>query len=176
MGPREKQHWLITLCRIEQPCLGHIHGNPDEPDEPCGHALTLSSQVLSASHQTSTGSPGQCEALCQKTPSAMLESLLELSTELCADHEITPAQAWRHIRSQPHFGGLELRALRALAEMLRDAVKCHGYALTSLSLSRWRVAFDVHSWANVGCRFGAVIEQTVFRNLTFQVLWHGKPF
>jgi hypothetical protein len=138
------------VLAIEQPCLGHIHGNPDEPDEPCGHALTLSSQVLSASHQTSTGSPGQCEALCQKTPSAMLESLLELSTELCADHEITPAQAWRHIRSQPHFGGLELRALRALAEMLRDAVKCHG--------------------------FGAVIEQTVFRNLTFQVLWHGKPF
>ncbi|OIW33069.1 hypothetical protein CONLIGDRAFT_666449 [Coniochaeta ligniaria NRRL 30616] len=135
---------------IEQPCLGHLHGNPDEPDEPGGHALTVSSQVLAMSHETSTGSPGQCESLCQKTPSDMLESLLELSMELCADNEITPTQAWRHIRSQPQFGGLELRALRTLANMLRDSVKCHG--------------------------FGAVIEQTFFRNLISQVFWHGKPF
>lgn len=42
---------FIILDRIEEPCLGHIHGAPDKPDDPNGHAMTATSHLLALQQQ-----------------------------------------------------------------------------------------------------------------------------
>ncbi|KAL1866718.1 hypothetical protein Daus18300_006662 [Diaporthe australafricana] len=140
------------VLTLERPCLEHLHGDPDKPHDPSGHALTLSSQACAVTCPSNTTSPVSPESIEQHAlPAAMLENLLALSTEVCnSDDQITPVQAWNLIRSQPHFGGFELHGLRTLAESLMGTIKCHG--------------------------FGAVIPQSVFRRLTFELLLQGKPF
>ncbi len=63
----------------------------------------------------------------------MLDSLLALSSQLCADGEVTPVQAWNYIRSQPGFETLDVLRLRMLADSLGHAIKCHGYVSCSSS-------------------------------------------
>lgn len=102
----------------------------------------------------------------------MLENLLSLSTEVCvSDDQITPVQAWNMIRSQPHFGGYELHSLQALAETLREVIKCHGYVVTLVRETAWYYAYMFNLIS-----FGAVIPQAVFKRLTFEFLLKGKPF
>ncbi|KAH8747294.1 hypothetical protein F5883DRAFT_437311 [Diaporthe sp. PMI_573] len=119
------------VLALERPCLDHLHGDPEKPEEPSGHALTLSSQACAVTCPNNTTSPVARESINPHAlPAAMLENLLALSTEVCpSDDRITPVQAWNLIRSQPHFGGFELSGLRTLAEILRDVIKCHGYVI-----------------------------------------------
>ncbi|KAI6374253.1 hypothetical protein MCOR25_003197 [Pyricularia grisea] len=138
------------VLTIERPCLDHLHGDPTKPDEPDGHALTVSSCLITASTGSNNGngqgnafnfsnpsstsswpaqSPSQpaCGMMCQDVPTAVMDNLLNLSGELVdSDHEVTPVQAWHYIRSRPQFDGLEVGVLSKFASKLRDAVKCHG--------------------------------------------------
>ncbi|TLS25581.1 hypothetical protein PpBr36_07873 [Pyricularia pennisetigena] len=155
------------VLTIERPCLDHLHGDPTKPDDPDGHALTVSSYLITASKGSSQNTDGNgpasavnnpnaasslswppapppsqpgCGTVCHDVPTAVLDNLLNLSGELVdSDHEVTPVQAWHYIRSRPQFGGLEVGVLGRFARKLRDAVKCHG--------------------------FGAVIERTKFESL-----------
>jgi hypothetical protein len=118
---------LLTENRLEEPCLEHVHGDPAKPDEPNGHGLTTTSQLLyvcqaSPSHML----PSALRMSCKSAPAAMLARLLSLSPDLSSDGEITPIQAWNNIFCRPNFGGMESQSLRILAEKLRGAVKCHG--------------------------------------------------
>ncbi|KAK7720866.1 hypothetical protein SLS63_009649 [Diaporthe eres] len=161
------------VLALERPCLDHLHGDPEKPEDASGHALTLSSQICAVSCPSNTTSPVSPESMNQQDlPETMLENLLALSTEVCAsDDQITPVQAWNLIRSQPHFGGFELQALQTLAETLRDIIACHGYVISLVCETAWHYAYI----CNV-IRFGAAIPQTVFRRLTFEFLLKGKPF
>ncbi|KAJ0123968.1 hypothetical protein J7T55_012441 [Diaporthe amygdali] len=140
------------VLALERPCLEHLHGDPEKPEDPSGHTLTLSSQVCAVSSPSDSTSPVSPESINQNVvPAAMLENLLALSSQVgVSDDQITPVQAWNLIRYQPHFGGFEISALRTLAETLRDTIKCHG--------------------------FGAVVPLSVFRRLTFELLLQDKPF
>ncbi|POS79353.1 hypothetical protein DHEL01_v202238 [Diaporthe helianthi] len=140
------------VLALEKPCLEHLHGDPEKPGDPSGHALTLSAQACAVSCPNNTTSPVARESIDPHAlPAAMLENLLALSKDVCpaSDDRITPVQAWNLIRSQPHFGGFELEGLRTLAVVLKDVVKCHG--------------------------FGAVLPQSVFRRLLFEFLLKGRP-
>ncbi|TLD10422.1 hypothetical protein PgNI_06538 [Pyricularia grisea] len=162
------------VLTIERPCLDHLHGDPTKPDEPDGHALTVSSCLITASTGSNNGngqgnafnfsnpsstsswpaqSPSQpaCGMMCQDVPTAVMDNLLNLSGELVdSDHEVTPVQAWHYIRSRPQFDGLEVGVLSKFASKLRDAVKCHG--------------------------FGAVIERTKFESLVRRFLLDMNHF
>ena len=125
----EPKHAVPLIChaRLEEPCLNHIHGDPEKPEHPSGHALTISSQLLSISPSSSP--PSASEALddaCKKAPVSILERLLALSTNLVIEGEVTPAQAWNRIQRHPQFDQLEADGLLALTKKLSDAVKCHG--------------------------------------------------
>lgn len=116
--------------RLEKACLGHIAGDPNKPDEPTGHALTTSAQLMCVSppHPTCLGVASRPpHPQPQKAPRDLLETLLNLSSTLCAEGELTPTQAWHHIRHQRNFGGIRIRSLRLLAERLLKDEKCHGY-------------------------------------------------
>ncbi|KAK3298934.1 uncharacterized protein B0H64DRAFT_85858 [Chaetomium fimeti] len=42
------------VLALEAPCLPHLHGDPSNPSQPCGHALTVSSQLLAISPAAAT--------------------------------------------------------------------------------------------------------------------------
>ncbi|KAF5012637.1 hypothetical protein FDECE_1329 [Fusarium decemcellulare] len=140
------------VLKIEEPCLGHLHGDAKKPHEPCNHALTASSQLMAACDYPSptNNSPPPVSPSFGNTPTAMLERLLTLAPDLSNEGELTPVQAWNNIRCRPNFGGLDARNLGTLAEKLKKAVKCHG--------------------------FGAVVKQSVFEGLVYETLMVGRTF
>lgn len=117
-----------SVQRLESPCLEHIHGNPKNPEDSTGHMLTVSARTLSIHTDPSRPNEKGCAGppSYQGAPRDILERILALSPHVCFDGEMTPAQAWEYIRSQPHFGGIELRRLWALADRLMEGIKCHG--------------------------------------------------
>ena len=120
---------LTPSARLERPCLGHLHGDLNNPNDPGGHALTASAHLVSISSSPSASPPSSQPSpgtVCHNVPAAILESLLGLSSNLCTDQQITPVQAWNYIRSRPQFGGFEVQSLGRVVNSLRDAVKCHG--------------------------------------------------
>ncbi|KAK1676277.1 hypothetical protein BDP55DRAFT_112184 [Colletotrichum godetiae] len=140
------------VLRLESPCLEHIHGDPKKPDDSTGHVLTVSAQTLSLQTdpaQLNIKGPAGPPSY-QGAPRDILERILALSPHVCFDGEMTPAQAWEYIRSQPHFGGIELRRLWALVDRLIEGIKCHG--------------------------FGAVIETQSFQTLVYDALLLGMQF
>ncbi|RSL57229.1 hypothetical protein CEP53_006550 [Fusarium sp. AF-6] len=140
------------VLKIEEPCLGHLHGDVKKPHEPGNHALTASAQLMASCDYPSP--TNRCTPLMSptfgNTPTAMLERLLTLAPDLSDEGEMTPVQAWNNIRCRPNFGGLNARSLGLLAERLKKAVKCHG--------------------------FGAVVKQSVFDSLVYETLLVGQTF
>ncbi|KAF6809328.1 hypothetical protein CSOJ01_07013 [Colletotrichum sojae] len=114
------------VLTIERPCLGHIEGNRSKPHEPTGHALTVSAQLLFVAPNSLSDSHGISPSSYEGAPSAVLDRLLDLSPDLCSEGELTPAQAWHYIRSQPNFGGIKIESFQILAARLRETVNCHG--------------------------------------------------
>ncbi|CRK12028.1 hypothetical protein BN1708_002417 [Verticillium longisporum] len=146
-SPRVCEFDQVTMAmefvlKVEEPCLGHLHGDPRKPDEPNGHALTTSAQLFSISdglHSTNARHPPTACPSFHNAPTAILERLLNLAPDLSNDGEITPIQAWNSIRSRPQFGGVGLHKFWALAEGLRDAVQCHGYVFAAIGASSERL-------------------------------------
>lgn len=160
--------------RLETPCLGHLHGDLDKPDEPGGHALTASCHLWSISSRPPESPPRSQPlpgTMCRNVPAALLDSLLGLSSALVSDQDVTPVQAWNFIRCRPQFGALEVRRLNKLAVALRDAVKCHG-CVWSPPPTTPRAVIP----ADIDDRFGAVVNRRFFENLVLQLLLDGQPF
>jgi hypothetical protein len=120
-----------ALCgRIEEPCLDHVHGDRTKPEEPSGHALTATAQILSIS---SSAPPKRCSLLpVQDLPASILDRMLALAPEVATDDGITPIQAWDILRRKSSLGNLTRNSLMVLAENLRNSAKCHGYVFISL--------------------------------------------
>ncbi|KFZ05951.1 hypothetical protein V501_07871 [Pseudogymnoascus sp. VKM F-4519 (FW-2642)] len=116
------------VLTLESPCLGHIQGNPKEPDAPSGHVLTASAPLLFRAPNIESGSQ-ICTTTPWEAPNAGLETLLNLSQTLELDGEVTPVQAWNYIRRHPRFEGLEMERLQSLTRKLLKEVKCHGQAV-----------------------------------------------
>lgn len=162
------EHLLTENNRLEEPCLGHVHGDPTKPDEPNGHALTTTSQLLHVCQPSLREEPHALGVSYRSAPEAMLVRLLSLSPDLSSEGEITPIQAWNNILCRPHFGGTDTQSLRILAEKLRDAVKCHGRVEPTKPLLV--TATQVNNFAS----FGAVIQRALFEALVYETLVVGR--
>jgi hypothetical protein len=114
------------LCRLERPCLNHLHGNPKKPLEPHGHALTTTVQLQASLSLPPIDPKNPVPPSYHNAPAAVLDRLLNLAPSVSPDGDVTPIQAWHFIRRQPQFGGFEVQRLNRLAERLREAAKCHG--------------------------------------------------
>ncbi|KAK9233829.1 hypothetical protein V1525DRAFT_428848 [Lipomyces kononenkoae] len=126
------------VLTLESPCLPHH--TPNNPNDPSGHALTASASLLFHA---------QVEEHSQlrntwNTPIASLERLLQLSSTLALEDEVTPVQAWNYIRRHSTFNATDLELLGQLTTKLLRHVKCHG--------------------------FGGVIEKTVLKEAVFELL------
>ena len=59
-------------------------------------------------------------------PTTEVEKLLDLSTRLTLDGEITPVEAWRRITQHAGFQFLDKANIDALKEMMLPEVMCYG--------------------------------------------------
>ena len=143
---------LLAFSRLEQPCLGHLFGDPNNPDEPNYHSLTASAQLQFAASPSSPQQKRPVVPSFQEDREVVLDRLLNLAPDVCSEDEVTPVQAWNYIRGRPLFGGLRVQDLRTFVEKLREAVACHGYVKAfSWSLSRLTIATDLGLSLKKGC-------------------------
>ncbi|KAF3048212.1 hypothetical protein E8E12_011281 [Didymella heteroderae] len=68
--------------------------------------------------------PGSCT---QENVARSLNNLLSLSSAFNLDHEVTPIQAWQHLRGYFELGAVDINGFRLLADMLLQHVRCYGY-------------------------------------------------
>ncbi|KAF1922257.1 uncharacterized protein M421DRAFT_10693 [Didymella exigua CBS 183.55] len=136
------------ILSLEAPCLGHIPGTLDN-EEPSGHALLTSATLLHHQQSYPVGH-GHLANPTWTVPKLGVERLLELSTSIPLDGEVTPVQAWDYIRQHPQYHSLDCARLESLKATLLLHVKCYG--------------------------FGAVIAQDVFENAVFDMFIEGGFF
>ncbi|KAF2690691.1 hypothetical protein K458DRAFT_326498 [Lentithecium fluviatile CBS 122367] len=148
----EADHTAIGIdfvLTLEGPCLSHVDAiqNDDNPAS-TGHALMVTASMLHE-HPADPGHRLHSNATWQ-VPVTGIERLLELSDTIPLDGELTPVQAWNHIRRHPHYNGLEFERLESLKQKLLGYIKCYG--------------------------FGGVIDQGVFENAVFEAFVVGRVF
>lgn len=82
--------------------------------------------------------------------SSSVERLLELSSSIPLDGEVTPVQAWDYIRRHPQYSTLDCARLAKLQAALVEFVKCYG--------------------------FGGVVDQGVFEEKVWDMFSKGEVF
>jgi hypothetical protein len=91
---------------LEESCLGHLHGDPKKPHGPTGHALITTAQMRYLSNNFTSRTAELAESSFESASATILEQLLNPSSSVCSENELTPVQAWHKIRQQLHFGEL----------------------------------------------------------------------
>ena len=107
------------VLSLEQPCLGHTRGD-ESSDNPSCHALTAQAPLL-------TAAPASLSSTSTwQIPAVEIERLLDLSSQLDLQGEVTPVQAWSRIKNYPGFGKLGPDRLEGLKFALMAEVECCG--------------------------------------------------
>ncbi|EGE80672.1 hypothetical protein RJZ56_003141 [Blastomyces dermatitidis] len=108
---------------MERCCIYHVH-QPQDREEPHGHAMTALAPVLNQAPQSLD------DCTTWQIPSCELDRLLELSSALELDGELTPVQMWARIKQHPLFHKLDPEGLRKLSNALVAGVQCFGFGAT----------------------------------------------
>ncbi|KAL1878474.1 hypothetical protein Plec18167_004548 [Paecilomyces lecythidis] len=113
------------VLTLEDPCLSHTQGNPEEPEAPTGHALTATASLLFQA--PGPHGPGLPSASTWGAPREGLDRLLRLSENIPLGGEVTPVVAWNRIRGLPAFQAIDSKVLSNLTKELSRYVKCYGF-------------------------------------------------
>ncbi|KAI4155942.1 MAG: hypothetical protein LQ341_000109 [Variospora aurantia] len=110
------------VLALEHPCMPHLPHPSDPPtDDPSHHALLLSTPLVSQAPKTYN----QTETTWTANGS-MIEGLLNLSSAINLEGEITPVEAWHRLRQHPGFRRLDLWAVNKIKGDLSANVRCCG--------------------------------------------------
>lgn len=109
------------VLALEYPCMNHIpYGDPSSAD-PANHMMMASTPLVARApdapqiNQTWT------------TSGAIIKELLNLSSSINLDGEITPVEAWHLLHDHPDFWRLDRGQIDRLKEELSASVECYGY-------------------------------------------------
>lgn len=108
---------------MERCCIYHVHQLQDA-EEPNGHAFTALAPLL-------TQAPTVLDDCTSwQIPASELDRLLELSSALHLDGELTPVEMWMRIKQHPLFHKLNREGLQQLSQALIAGVQCFGYVMS----------------------------------------------
>ncbi|KAG5294738.1 hypothetical protein I7I48_11392 [Histoplasma ohiense] len=108
---------------MERCCIYHVHQLHDA-EEPNGHAFTALAPLL-------TQAPTVLDDCTSwQIPASELDRLLELSSALHLDGELTPVEMWMRIKQHPLFHKLNREGLQQLSQALIAGVQCFGFGAT----------------------------------------------
>jgi len=109
------------VLALEHPCMSHIpYGDPESTD-PANHMMMASTPLVARApeapqvNQTWT------------TSGTIIKELLNLSSSINLDGEITPVEAWHRLHNHPDFWRLDRNQINDLKIELSTAVSCCGY-------------------------------------------------
>lgn len=126
----EAQVAIDFVLDLERPCLTH-HGPEIHNGDFNGHTLMVQTPIMASS---STPRPvynlKQGGSLPYGTtwtvPAVQVERLLNLSSRLSLEGELTPIEAWHRIKQHPGFATLDRQRLQELKTVLVPEVHCWG--------------------------------------------------
>lgn len=115
---------------LERPCLSH-HGPQVHNGVFNGHKLMVQTPIMAHSNTPRTivnlKPGGEMPASASWTvPAVEVERLLNLSSRLSLEGEITPIEAWQTIKQHPGFANLDRQRLEQLKSILLPEVQCYG--------------------------------------------------
>lgn len=115
---------------LERPCLSH-HGPEVHDGEYNGHRLMVQTPIMAHSNTPRpvfNMKPGGelPNNATWNVPAIEVERLLNLSTRLSLEGELTPIEAWQRIKQHPEFAKLDRERLQQLKTVLLPEVQCYG--------------------------------------------------
>ncbi|KAL8712852.1 MAG: hypothetical protein Q9220_003060 [cf. Caloplaca sp. 1 TL-2023] len=107
------------VLALEHICMAHLPHPADQPSEnPSNHALMMSTAIVSRA-------PNPPQVNTSWTANgAMIKELLNLSSAISLDGEITPVEAWHRLRQHPAFSRLNRNAIDKIKADLSASVRC----------------------------------------------------
>ncbi|KAL9586600.1 MAG: hypothetical protein Q9212_000795 [Teloschistes hypoglaucus] len=110
------------VLALEHPCMTHLPHPANPPSEdPSNHALLMSTPLLSRA-------PRPPEPNSSWTAnSSILQQLLNLSSSINLDGEITPVEAWHQLRQHRRFLTLDKNSIERIKADLSTIVHCCGF-------------------------------------------------
>ncbi|KAI2777225.1 hypothetical protein F4815DRAFT_298878 [Daldinia loculata] len=137
-----EQAGIDFVLTLERPCMDHmpwlIERAQDTSGDAAGHALMAScppepfpelSDEIPFGYSHTHGDRGEAPSR-QRTwelSKGDLSTLLDLSTKLNLDGEITPVMAWGMVLSHPKLRELKSEDLERLVDDLKGKVRCYGF-------------------------------------------------
>lgn len=108
------------VLALEHPCMSHIPHPTTTSQDPSNHILMASTPLMSRA-------PGPPQPDSTWTASAaIIKELLNLSSSISLNGEITPVEAWHRLRQHPDFSLLDRPAIEQLKCELSQVVRCCG--------------------------------------------------
>ena len=110
------------VLALEHPCMPHILSPTAPPsDDPANHIMMASTPLLARS-------PDAPQLNQNWTASgAIIKELLNLSSSINLEGEITPVEAWHKLHQHPDFWRLDRKQIQNLKKELSTKVSCCGY-------------------------------------------------
>lgn len=134
--------------------IQHSAKNSVSDLEPSFHVYMASAPIVS-----SAPDPPEPNTMWNwSTSSSIIKELLNLSSAINLEGEITPVEAWHRLRQHAEFWKFDRRAINSLKDELSQHVSCFGYVLSVLNPSSF--PREVVDW--LLHRFGAVLDELAF--------------
>jgi hypothetical protein len=118
VGPEVAIEFVLAL---EHPCMTHLpHPTAAPSDDPSNHMLMASTRLVSSAPQQ----PQPNMEWDWTASYSTIQELLNISSAIKLDGEITPVEAWRQLHQHPGFERLDRRRIDDLKRELSGAVRC----------------------------------------------------
>jgi len=109
------------VLALEHPCMLHIPYNSNVTDDPTNHMMMASAPLVAQAPQTPQPNSSWTAS------GAIIKELLNLSSGINLEGEITPVEAWHRLHKHPDFHRLTPGGVEDLKRQLSSAVRCCGF-------------------------------------------------
>lgn len=151
------------VLALEHPCMTHIPHPTTTTQDPSNHILLASTPLMS-----SAPDPPQPDSSWTAS-AAIIKELLNLSSNINLQGELTPVEAWHRLRQHPDFWRLDPGGMEQLKSELTRVVTCCGYISSLLDVVKLRC-----DDTDVLGRFGAVLDENLFWLALNRILGTGQ--
>lgn len=111
------------VLALEHPCMSHLpHPTASPSDDPSNHILLASTPLMSSAPRP----PQPNTSWNWTTNGSIIKELLNLSSSINLEGEITPVEAWHRLRQHPDFWKLDRRDIDNIKNELSSSVRCCG--------------------------------------------------
>ena len=114
------------VLALEHPCMPHIPSPADPPSsDPANHIMMASTPLVARANETPQLNQSWTAS------GAIIKELLNLSSSINLEGEITPVEAWHKLHQHADFWRLNRKQIQKLKRELSTKVRCCGYVSPS---------------------------------------------